>query len=50
MNDLYNRALLAGERVTAMAVDDIDTIHVAWDCGSSLGVVYSEDACKVIVE
>lgn len=50
MNDPYNRVLLSGERGTVMAVDDIGTIHVAWDCGSSLGVVYSEDACKVIVE
>lgn len=29
-------------------VDDIGTIHVEWENGSSLGVVYGEDLCKVI--
>lgn len=29
-------------------VDDIGTIHVRWDCGSSLGVVYPEDKCEII--
>ena len=26
-------------------VDDTATIHVRWENGSSLGVVYGEDAC-----
>lgn len=30
---------------TVIAVDSTGTIHVAWDNGSSLGVVYGEDAC-----
>ena len=29
-------------------IDDIGTIHVKWENGSSLGVVYGEDLCKVI--
>lgn len=29
-------------------VDDIGTIHIKWENGSSLGVVYGEDLCKVI--
>lgn len=29
-------------------IDDIGTIHVEWENGSSLGVVYGEDLCKVI--
>ena len=33
---------------TVIAVDDVGTIHVAWDCGSSLGVVYGEDFCTVM--
>ena len=33
---------------TVTHVDDIGTIHVAWDNGSSLGVVYSEDECRKI--
>ena len=31
-------------------VDDIGTIHVSWDCGSSLGVVLGEDSCTRIDE
>ena len=33
-----------------VVVDDIGTIHVAWDCGSSLGVVLGEDSCTRIDE
>ena len=33
-----------------IAVDDIGTIHVRWDCGSGLGVVYGEDVCRKVVE
>lgn len=45
MNDPYNTTLLPGEKGTVMGVDDIGTIHVRWDCGSSLGVVFGEDSC-----
>ncbi len=31
---------------TVMLVDDIGTIHVAWDNGSTLGVAYGEDHCE----
>ena len=47
MNDLY-RNLEAGTLGTVMHVDDIGTIHVAWYCGSTLGVVYGVDACIVV--
>ena len=47
MNDPY-RDLEAGTLGTVMHVDDIGTIHVAWDCGSSLGVVFGEDSCTRI--
>lgn len=50
MNDPWNTRLHEGCRGTVVAVDDIGTIHVAWDCGSSLGVVYGEDSCKVMTE
>ena len=50
MNDPWNTRLHHGCRGTVVAVDDIGTIHVAWDCGSSLGVVYGEDSCKVVTE
>lgn len=48
MSDPYNTRLFPGEKGTVMHVDDIGTIHVKWDCGSSLGVVYGEDACRKI--
>lgn len=50
MNDPYNKKLIPGCKGTVKYVDDIGTIHVDWDCGSSLGVVYGEDSCRVIEE
>ena len=46
MSDPYNTILVPGVRGTVIAVDDVGTIHVKWDCGSSLGVVYGEDTCR----
>ena len=46
MNDPYNTRLTEGCEGTVIGVDDIGTIHVSWDCGSSLGVVYGEDSCR----
>lgn len=37
-----------GTRGVVEFIDDIGTIHVKWENGSSLGVVYGEDLCKVI--
>ena len=48
MNDPYTK-LQPGDKGTVTSVDDIGTIHVNWDCGSSLGVVFSEDECKKYV-
>ena len=48
MNDPYNTRLFPGAREMVVSVDDIGTIHVRWDCGSSLGIVYSEDICRII--
>lgn len=47
MDDPYTK-IRPGEEGTVIAVDDIGTIHVNWDSGSSLGIVYGEDACKKI--
>ena len=33
---------------TVIAVDDIGSILVKWDCGSSLNVVYGEDLCRKV--
>ena len=49
MEDEYSR-LRPGDKGTVTGVDDIGTIHVSWDCGSSLGVAYGEDLCKKISE
>ena len=47
MSDPYTN-LRQGDRGTVTLVDDIGTIHVNWDCGSSLGVVFGEDECRRI--
>lgn len=47
MNDPYSK-LSSGATGTVVSVDDIGTIHVSWDSGSSLGIVYGEDSCRVI--
>ena len=38
----------SGALGTVIAVDDIGTIHVAWDDGASLGVAYGADECAVV--
>lgn len=48
MDDPYNKKLVSGCQGTVRCVDDIGTIHVSWDCGSSLGIVYGEDSCRVL--
>lgn len=48
MNDV--QAPPKGTLGTVFYVDDIGTIHVRWDNGSSLGVVYGEDECRVVSE
>ena len=44
MND--TQAPPPGTRGRVVCVDDIGTIHVAWETGSSLGVAYGEDCCR----
>jgi len=44
------QAPMPGTEGTVMFVDDIGTIHVHWDNGSSLGVVYGEDRCRGIAK
>ena len=39
-----------GTKGTVKGVDDIGSIMVAWDNGSSLSVVYKEDCCRKIAE
>ena len=35
-----------GLKGTVSCVDDTGTIHVDWDNGSHLGIVYGEDSCR----
>ena len=49
MSDPYTN-LRQGDRGTVMMVDDIGSIHVNWDRGSMLGVVFGEDECRRIDE
>ena len=48
MDDPYNTRLTPGAKGIVISVDDMGTIHVRWDCGSSLGVVYGVDQCKLL--
>ena len=44
MDDPYIK-LKPGDTGSVLGVDDAGTVHVKWDCGSTLGVVYSVDSC-----
>ena len=39
-----------GTHGTVIGVDDIGSIMVNWDSGSSLSVAYGEDRCKVVMD
>ena len=47
MNDPY-RNMPEGLLGTVSCVDDTGTIHVKWDNGSTLGIVYGEDRCHKV--
>lgn len=47
MNAPY-ATLKPGDQGTVIAVDDIGTVHIAWDRGSSLGAAYGEDQIRRI--
>ncbi len=47
MDDPYT-SLTAGGKGTVRFVDDMGTVHISWDCGSSLGAVYGVDVIKII--
>ena len=48
MDDPYT-SLTTGDKGTVRFVDDIGTIHISWDCGSSLGAVYRVDIITKII-
>jgi hypothetical protein len=47
MDDPYSK-LKSGDRGFIMAVDDIGTCHIRWDCGSTLGAAFGVDKIRVI--
>lgn len=47
MDDPYTK-IPVGTKGIVTGVDDIGTIHVEWDTGNHLGIVYGEDKCKVV--
>ncbi len=47
MDDPYSK-LKPGDRGTVKFVDDTATVHVSWDRGSSLGVIYGEDEIRIV--
>lgn len=49
MDDPYTK-LKPGVQGSVLFVDDCGTIHVSWDCGSSLGIVNNVDSCRIINE
>ena len=50
MDDPYNRKLVPGCKGTVRHVDDVATVFVDWDCGSSLGFVPEVDSLRIISE
>lgn len=38
--------LRPGDRGTVLGVNSLGTVHVAWDCGSNLGMVPEESAIQ----
>ena len=37
-----------GTQGKVLFVDDIGSIHVAWDSGSSLAICYGVDQCRIV--
>lgn len=47
LDDPYT-VIPAGSRGTVLAIDDIGTIRMSWDCGSSLGLIHGIDEFRLI--
>ena len=47
MHDPYT-TLKPGDRGTVESVDDIATVHIKWDNGSSLGAAYGADVIRIV--
>jgi len=49
MNDPFT-TLCPGDLGRVTSVDSTGTVHVAWDCGSTLGAVYGVDKIRIAPE
>lgn len=49
MDDPY-RVMPPGLQGTVVAVDDMATVHIAWDNGSTLGAAYGIDRIRKLYE
>ena len=49
MDDPYSK-LVGGDKGTVTYVDDAGTIHMKWDSGSSLGLLYGEDSFRKLTD
>ena len=49
MKDPYSK-LRRGDCGTVICVNDIGSVHVAWDCGSTLAIIFNVDSCVKIEE
>ena len=47
MDDPFSK-IPSGAQGSVEMVDDVGTIHMAWDCGSKLGLIPFEDLFKKI--
>ena len=45
INDPYTK-LRPGDQGTVIAVDDVGTIHIQWNNGSTLGAAYGADVIR----
>ncbi len=49
INDPYTK-LKPGDIGEIIGVDDLGTLHVAWSCGSTLGLIFGEDEYRKVEE
>jgi len=49
MNDHYSK-LKPGDRGSVLFIDSLGTIHLRWDCGSTLGLIIGEDRFRRVVD
>lgn len=47
MDDPYTK-LKPGDKGTVTGVDDLGSVCIAWDCGSSLSILLDVDLCRII--